>query len=202
MLKWLSIKHTECLNPQHYNWCGTTLGAQEQYTSLWPKISDNFFVWWEPVQPQNCSPEHPSDCICCCAEGQEDGVEGEGGGEEEEEDGEDDRSKEELLNWAISTVNSVSQRIVLFAWDEKYLLIILSNSGDMHLSTYKESPESCKTGGLTGGKPAKTCKSYLPESLSQGVRRFEMFEFLSEKINFAALGGSKSSSFEPDTSHP
>ena len=38
--------------------------------------------------------------------------------------------------------------------------------------------------------------------LGQGVRRFEMFEFLSEKINFAALGGSKSSSFEPDTSHP
>ena len=34
------------------------------------------------------------------------------------------------------------------------------------------------------------------------VRRFERFEFLSEKINFAALGGSKLSSFEPDTSHP
>ena len=67
------------------------------------------------MQPQNCSPEYPSDCICCCAEGQEDGIEGEGGGEEEEEDGEDDRSKEELLNRAICTVNSVSQRIVLFA---------------------------------------------------------------------------------------
>ena len=38
--------------------------------------------------------------------------------------------------------------------------------------------------------------------ISQGVRRFEMFEFLSEKINFAGLGGSKLSSFEPDTSHP
>ena len=38
--------------------------------------------------------------------------------------------------------------------------------------------------------------------IGQGVRRFEMFEFLSEKINFTALGGSKSSSFEPDTSHP
>ena len=38
--------------------------------------------------------------------------------------------------------------------------------------------------------------------LCQGVRRFERFEFLSEKINFTALGGSKSSSFEPDTSHP
>ena len=38
--------------------------------------------------------------------------------------------------------------------------------------------------------------------LREGVRRFERFEFLSEKINFTALGGSKSSSFEPDTSHP
>ena len=50
------------------------------------------------MQPHDCCPEHPSDCICCSAEGQEDGVEGEGGGEEEEEDGEDDRPKEELLN--------------------------------------------------------------------------------------------------------
>ena len=38
--------------------------------------------------------------------------------------------------------------------------------------------------------------------ICQGIKQFERFEFLSEKINFAALGGSKSSSFEPDTSHP
>ena len=145
--------------PQHWSRNKTPVVSAE--------ISDDFFVWWEPVQPHDCCPEHPSDCICCCTESQEDGIEGEGGGEEEEENGEDDRSKEELLNWAISTVNSVSQRIILFAWDEKYLLIILSNSGDMHLSTYKESPESCKTGGLAGGKPAKSCKSYLPETLRE-----------------------------------
>ena len=45
--------------------------------------------------------------------------------------------------------------------------------------------------------------SQIPaRNIRQGVRQFERFEFLSEKINFAALGGSKSSSFEPDTSHP
>ena len=40
------------------------------------------------------------------------------------------------------------------------------------------------------------------KNIGQGVRRFKRFEFLSEKISFTALGGSKSSSFEPDTSHP
>ena len=83
-----------------------------------PKNSDDLFVRWEPVQSHDCCPEDGSDSICRGAECEEDGVEGEGGGEEEEEDGEDDRPKEELLNWAIRTVNSVSQRIVLFAWNE------------------------------------------------------------------------------------
>ena len=50
------------------------------------------------MQSHDCCPEDGSDSICRGAEGEEDGVEGEGGGEEEEEDGEDDRSKEELLN--------------------------------------------------------------------------------------------------------
>ena len=67
------------------------------------------------MQTHDCCPEDPCDGICCSAEREEDGVEGEGGGEEEEEDGEDDRPEEKLLNRAICAVNSVSQGVVLLA---------------------------------------------------------------------------------------
>ena len=67
------------------------------------------------MQSHDDCPEDRSNSICCGAECEEDGEEGEGGGEEEEEDGEDDRPEEELLHRAICAVNSVSQRIVLFA---------------------------------------------------------------------------------------
>ena len=54
------------------------------------------------------------------------------------------------------------------------------------------------------GKSRNLVEKIFKQSLiiGQGVWRFERFEFLSEKINFTALGDLKSSSFEPDTSHP
>ena len=81
----------------------------------------------------------------------------------------------------------------------KGLIMIMANSIDEKNNDdcdyYPETVHTKRDGCTDETEEAK-------QSLCQGVRRFEKFEFLSEKINFTALGGSKSSSFEPDTSHP
>jgi len=100
------------------------------------------------VQAHDHCPEDHGDHVGRRSQGEEDGVEGEGGGEEEEQDGEDDCAEKELLNRAVSAVNTVSQGVVLFA--------------------YKESPESYETSGLTGGEPASVCVEAMKMEREKG----------------------------------